>query len=109
MLYGLKYVVKFFILDVKLKKKIESVILLNFIKRMSSKQKLNLIQGSLDELVTMTSLFGMQVTPQKVKEYYDNFRPGITSLDEVRKLIKDGKIYKLEQHGSNVSNFSNDF
>ena len=45
----------------------------------------------------------LQVTPQKVKDYYDNLRPGITSLDEVRKLIKEGKIYKLEHHSNNVS------
>lgn len=76
---------------------------------METNQKLKSIQGSLDELVTMSSLFGMKVTPQKVKDYYDNFRPGITSLDEVRKLIKEGKIYKLENLNGNDSNFSDDF
>ena len=76
---------------------------------METKENLSSIQGSLDELVTMCSIFGIKVTPQKVKDYYDNLRPGITSLDEVRKLIKEGKIYKLEHHGSNVSNFSDDF
>ena len=78
-------------------------------ENMETEEKLNLIQGSLNEHVTMSSLFGMKVTPQTVNNYYDNFRPGITTLDEVRKLIKEGKIYKLEHHGSNVSNFSDDF
>ena len=36
------------------------------------------------------SHFGMQVTP--VNNYYENFRPGITTLDEVRKLIKGKNI-----------------
>ena len=76
---------------------------------METQQKLDLIQGSLNEMVTMCSLFGMLVTPQKVKDYYDNFRPGITSLDEVQRLIKEKKIYKLENHGSNISNFSKGF
>ena len=76
---------------------------------MATKEKIDLIQGSLNELVTMTSLFGMQVTPEKVKSYYDNFRPGITSLEEVQQLIKEKKIYKLEQHASKISNFSDDF
>lgn len=76
---------------------------------METQQKLDLIQGSLNELVTMCSLFGMLVTPQKVKDYYDNFRPGITSLDEVQRLIKEKKIYKLENHGSKISNFSKGF
>ena len=74
---------------------------------MASKEKLDLIQGSLNELVIMSSLSGMQLTSQKVKDYYDNFHPGITSLDEVQKLIKEKKIYILEDYGSNVSNFSN--
>ena len=78
-------------------------------ENMETKEKLNLIQGSLNEHVTMSSLFGMQVTPQTVNNYYENFCPGITSLDEVRKLIKEGKIYKLEYYGSNISNFSDDF
>lgn len=78
-------------------------------ENIETKEKLNLIQGSLNEHVTMSSLFGMQVTPQTVNNYYENFRPGITSLDEVRKLIKEGKIYKLEHYGSNISNFSDDF
>jgi len=30
---------------------------------METKEKLNLIQGSLNEHVTMSQLFGMQVTP----------------------------------------------
>ena len=76
---------------------------------METEEKLKLIQGSLNEHVTMSQLFGMKVTPQTVNNYYDNFRPGITTLDEVRKLIKEGKIYKLEHHCNNVSNFSDDF
>ena len=63
---------------------------------MENQQKLDLIQGSLNELVTMCSLFGMIVTPEKVKDYYDNFRPGITSLDEVQILIKEKKYINLK-------------
>lgn len=78
-------------------------------ENMETEEKLKLIQGSLNEHVTMSSLFGMKVTPQTVNNYYENFRPGITSLHEVRKLIKEGKIYKLQHHCSNISNFSDDF
>ena len=78
-------------------------------KNMKTEERLKLIQGSLNEHVTMSSLFGMKVTPQTVNNYYDNFRPGITTLDEVRKLIKERKIYKLEHHCSYESNFSDDF
>ena len=78
-------------------------------ENMETEERLKLIQGSLNEHVTMSLLFGMKVTPQTVNDYYDNFRPGITTLDEVRKLIKEGKIYKLEHHCNNVSNFSDDF
>ena len=78
-------------------------------ENMETEEKLKLIQGSLNEHVTISALFGMQVTPQTVNNYYDNLRPGITTLDEVRKLIKEGKIYKLEHHCSHDSNFSDDF
>ena len=67
------------------------------------------IQASLDELVTMSSMFGVQVTAQKIEEYYIRFRPGITNLNEVQRLIKEGKIKKLEHYGKKISNFSDEF
>ena len=57
----------------------------------------------------MSQLFGMRVTSRTVDYFYKNVFPGITTLDEVKKLIKEGKIYKLEHHCNNVSNFSDDF
>lgn len=72
------------------------------------KVRLDQIQGSLNELVTMMSMFGTQVTAQKVKDYYNRFRPGITNLEELQRLIKEGKIHKLEHYNS-ISNFSDEF
>ena len=81
----------------------------NMSKNMEPEEKLKFIQGSLNQHVTMSALFGMQVTPQSVDNYYKNVCPGVTTLDEVRKLIKEGKIYKLEHHCNYDSNFSDDF
>ena len=78
-------------------------------ENMETEEKLRLIQGSLNEHVTMSQLFGMRVTSQTVDYFYKNILPGITTLDEVKKLIKEGKIYKLEHHCNNDSNFSDDF
>ena len=78
-------------------------------ENMKTEEKLKLIQGSLNQHVTMSSLIGTKVKPETVNTYYTNFCPGITSSDEVRKLIKEGKIYKLEHHCNKESNFSDDF
>jgi hypothetical protein len=75
-----------------------------------SKDKLERIQGSLDKLVLMCNAFGMTpITFYHVEQYYDSRCTGLTSLNEVRELIKKGKIYKLGQSGRAASYFSHEW
>ena len=71
-----------------------------------SNNRLNIIQGSLDELVTISSAFGQIITPEKLKDFYENHRPDITTYDELIQLMNSGQIYKLEHYSSKHSNFS---
>ena len=75
-----------------------------------SKDKLERIQGSLDQLVLMCNAFGMTpITFDYVEQYYNSRYTGLTSLNEVKELIKKGEIYKLGQSGRAGSYFSTEW